>query len=46
MDLMDAIDGESRDKMVDDAYESLEECMKDEDHIPCDIKKYQEIGRV
>jgi hypothetical protein len=39
---MGAIGGESRDKMVEDAYESLEESMEDEDYIPFDIKNIKE----
>lgn len=35
---MGAVGGESLDKMLDEAYEALEESIQDEGHIPFDIK--------
>jgi hypothetical protein len=40
------VSGKSCDEMVDDAYESLEECIEDEINIPFDIKKNKGIGPV
>ncbi|CAF1349956.1 unnamed protein product [Rotaria sp. Silwood1] len=36
--LMGTIGGELRENMLDEAYESLEECMEDKDYIPFDIQ--------
>jgi len=36
------VSGKSLDEMVDDAYESLEECIEDKINIPFDIKKIKE----
>ncbi len=41
--LMGAVGGESFDKMIDEAYESLEMSIEDEDYLPFDIKKIKEF---